>query len=77
MELVTGKLIMSPDWSKVSILKRQIDHPKHTALATCTITLDDILQNDFKYSFCDDVIYGNCSSVRSETKKQHSQCIEL
>ena len=67
--LFYDKLIMPLYGLNSSNLSRQIDDPKYTTLATDTIRLNEILQNYFKESFFEEVIYKNCSSVSSETIK--------
>ena len=49
--LVTNKLIIYLNGLNISNLPRQIDNPKYTALATVTITLDDMFRHYFKDSF--------------------------
>ena len=69
IELVTDKVIMPLDGLNISDSPSQIYHPKYTKLETGTIALDDIFHHYLKDSFFEDIIYKNCSSISSETRK--------
>ena len=65
---MTDKIILSIDGFKSFNLPRKMDNPKFITLSMSVITLDDILQIDFKDSCIEDVICEIFSSVRSELK---------
>ena len=77
IKLVYDKFIASLDGLHISNSPRKIVNPKCTILAKYTIVLEDIFQNYFKEIIFEDVIFESCSSVSSETLKQHSQCAEI
>ena len=69
VELVTDKLIMSPDELRTYNSPRQIDHPKCTILVNETVVLDVTFQNYFQESLWEDGLFENCLSGISESIK--------
>ena len=56
-EVISDKLIMFLEGLPTSDSPNQIDQPKCTTLTKETVVLDVMLQNCFKDSFLDDVIW--------------------